>query len=69
MATAKEILGCIERAAQSARTHCPKDEQRRVETFVCYLSGALENHGTKSQAIAALVFQLLKNDPIPPDGA
>lgn len=69
MATAKQILEGIERAVHSARRHCPKNEQQRVDTFVCYLSGALENHGPKSQAVAALVFQLLKNDPTTADGA
>lgn len=69
MATAKQILGCIQFAAESARKHCPADERLRVDAFVCYLSGALKNQGAAGEAVSDVVFALFKDDPKPIDGA
>lgn len=69
MATAKQILEIIEFAAQNARKRCPTNERDRIDIFICYLSGALQNKGAKADVVSELVFGLLKDDPMPTEGA
>lgn len=69
MATAKKVFESIRFAAENARQRCPDNERVRIETFVCYLSGALQNAGPEGEALAEIVFGLFKNDPQPKDGA
>ncbi|ESS38031.1 hypothetical protein P355_0157 [Burkholderia cenocepacia KC-01] len=39
------LLGCINRAAESAENHCRRDDRPRPRAFVASLCGALESHG------------------------
>lgn len=67
--TAEKVFESIRFAAESARRHCPNNEQVRIESFVCYLSGALKNAGPEGEAVAEAVFGLFKNDSNPTNGA